>query len=178
LSDAVARQRIPYTQKKLRLYADENVPTAVVEAIRSDPSWRRKVTIETAQEAGNANRDDDFHFQHCRKHGLVLVTLDDDFMDDRRFPFGDHQPGIITIVGRSHDDLTRNLWSILDFITGMRFPEDFAGDAKFRVSNAGALMRGRDAETREIKTMRLVHGTSAEDVANHFGFLQPPTGRQ
>jgi len=35
-------------------------------------------------------------------------------------------------------------------------------------------MRGRDAETREIKTMRLVHGTSADAVAKYFGFLQSP----
>ena len=173
----MARQRIPHTQKKLRLYADENVPAAVVEAIRSNPSWRRKVTIETAQEAGNANRDDDLHFQHWRRQGLILVTLDDDFMADRRFPFGDHQPGIITVVGRSPDDVLGNLVAILDFITGMRFPEDFAGDSKFPVSNEGAVMRGRDAETREIKTMRLVQGTSAADVAKHFGFLQPPKGR-
>lgn len=164
----------PCAKQKLRLYADENFPVEVVAAIRSDPAWRRRVTIETALEVGNTGRDDRFHFDYCRQKRLVLVTLDDDFMDDRAFPFGDGQPGIIVIVSRSAVDIRANMEAVLDFVTGMPFPPDFIGDSKLQVSNEGVVMRGRDAETRQIKTMTLAQGTTAEDVMEHFNYLRPP----
>jgi hypothetical protein len=168
----VKRRRIPFAKQKLRLYTDENVPSPVIDAFRSDSSWRKRVSVQTAVDAGNANRDDEFHFGYCRSHGLVLVTLDADFWDDRAFPLGDRMPGIIIIDARSWDDIAAGLESILSFVTGMPFPNDFAGDSKFKVSNEGAVMRARDAETREIKTLRLRPGTTAEEVARHFGYLQ------
>jgi predicted nuclease of predicted toxin-antitoxin system len=143
--DAVRRRNIPYPAQKLRLYADENVPLPLVDELRSEARWRRKVSIQTAAEAGNANQDDAFQFRFCRTHGLILVTLDADFWDDQAFPFGEQMPGIIIIDARSQDDIASSLDAILSFICGMPFPIGFAGDSKFKVSNEGAVMRGRDA---------------------------------
>ena len=94
-------RNVPFPAQKLRLYADENVPLPLVEELRSESRWRRKVSIQTAVEAGNANRDDAFHFSFCRARGLILVTLDTDFWDDRAFPLGHGMPGIIIIDARS-----------------------------------------------------------------------------
>jgi predicted nuclease of predicted toxin-antitoxin system len=165
-------RKLPYAGQKLHLYADENLPLPLIEALRSDSRWRRKVSIRTASEAGNANRDDAFHFEYCRSEGLILVTLDTDFWDDRAFPLGDRLPAIIIIDARSGDDIAGNLEAILSFLTAIPFPNDVAGDSKFKVSNEGAVMRGRDAHTREIKTIRLIPGeTTTLDVAKHFGVI-------
>lgn len=168
------RRQQPFPKQKLRLYVDHNFPAAVVEAIPSDSGWRRKVTIETAAEAGNARRDDESQLDYCRKNGLVLVTLDDDFMDDRRFPFGEGQPGIIRIIDGPPTDVLTNLEAILDFLTAMPLPNNFAGDSKFQVSNEGAVMRGRDSATRAIKTIEIKPGMTTEEVARHFSYLESP----
>jgi predicted nuclease of predicted toxin-antitoxin system len=164
----------PYPKQKLRLYADENVPLPLVDQLRSQPRWRRRISIKTAAETGNVGRDDRFHFDYCRSEGLILVTLDTDFWNDRAFPLGDKMPALIIIDARSSDDIAIGLVVILSFISDMPFPNDFAGDSKFKVSNEGAVMRGRDARTRAIKTMRLLPGQTTDvDVAKYFGFLQP-----
>jgi hypothetical protein len=163
---------VPYPGQKLRLYTDENFPFPVVEALRSQARWRRKVTIQTAAEAGYTRRDDTFQFRYCRTHGLVLVTLDAGFWDDRKYPLADQMPGLIIVDARSEDDIAGGLEAVLSFVAEIPFPNDFAGDSKFKVSNEGAVMRGRDATTRRIKTMRLIPGqTTDQDVAQYFGFL-------
>jgi predicted nuclease of predicted toxin-antitoxin system len=168
----VRHRNLPFPKQKLRLYTDENFPLEVVQAIRSDSAWRRKLTVQTAADAGNLRRDDRFHFEYCRKNGLVLVTLDNDFMDDRAFPFGDEEPGLIRIVSRSSDQILAALEAILIFVTEMPFPSDFIADSKLQVSNEVAVMRGRDVETRQIKTLHLIPGkTSAEDVMTYFSLL-------
>lgn len=80
-------------------------------------------------------------------------------------------PGIIIVDARSWDDIWSGLDAMLSFLCDVPFPKDFASDSKFKVSNEGAVMRGRDARTRKIKTIRLTPGTSAESVAEHFGLI-------
>ncbi len=71
-------------------------------------------------------------------------------------------------IGR--DDIESGLGALLDFLSGIPFPTSITADSKFKVSNDGAVMRGRDASTKEIKTLRLVPGeTSDADVLKHFG---------
>lgn len=168
------RRRQPFPKQKLRLYADHNFPAEVVEAIRSISGLRRKVSINTAAEVGNERRDDQFQFEYCRKNGLVLLTLDDDFMDDRRFPFGEGRPGIIKVVDGPPTDVLINLARLLEFLAYMPLPNNFAGDSKFQVSSEGTVMRGRDSETRRVKTLEIRPGMTTEEVARHFSYLQEP----
>jgi predicted nuclease of predicted toxin-antitoxin system len=155
-------RNLPFPKQKLRLYADENIPSPVVEYLRSQPRWRRKISVQTAVEAGNAKRDDQFQFEYCRRQGLILVTLDTDFWDDRAFPLADRMPGLIAVDARSESDIISGLEAILSFLALIPFPNEFAGDSKFKVSNEGAVMRGRDVKTRAIKTMRLVPGETTK----------------
>jgi hypothetical protein len=63
---------------------------------------------------------------------------------------------------------------ILTLVTELPLPSNFIADSKLRVSNEGAraLMRGRDAETRVIKTMRLIPGeTTYSQVLEFFSYL-------
>lgn len=170
----MARRRSAYLRQKLRLYADENFPLEVVEAVRSDPLWRDKVVVRTSAELGTRNRDDGFHLSYCRRHGLVLLTLDADFMDDRRFPFGEESPGIIRIVPASLGDIRTALEMVLSFLTEVPRPQNFAGDSKFQVSNEMVVMRGRDSETRRVKTIRVIpEKTTYAEVMEHFSYLGP-----
>jgi predicted nuclease of predicted toxin-antitoxin system len=100
-----------------------------VESIRQDSFWRDKVSVETAAEAGLEGRDDGDHLAHCRREGLILVTLDGDFMDDRRYPIAYQTPGIIQIVSTSEADIFRSLATLLLFILGMPFRQGFSMDA-------------------------------------------------
>jgi Domain of unknown function (DUF5615) len=79
------------------------------------------VTIETA-EAGLEGRDDGGHLAHCRREGLILVTLDGDFMDDRRYPIGHQTPGIIHVVSSSEGDIFESLATLLGVPHGDRVP--------------------------------------------------------
>ena len=69
-------------QGKARFYADENLELDVVEFLRE-----RKIHIDSAVELGLAPRDDVFHLHEARRRKAVLLTRDQDFLDDRVFPF-------------------------------------------------------------------------------------------
>jgi hypothetical protein len=90
-------------------------------------------------------------------------------------PFGHAMPGIIIIDARSWDDIGSGLESLLLFLSRMPFPNTIVADAKFKVSNEGIVMRGRDARTRVIKTLRISEGTTFQDVWEHFGLVENPS---
>ena len=51
----------------------------------------------SAYDFNNQSKDDDFQYSFCKEKGFVLVTLDYDFMDDKKFPI-QKIPGVILIV--------------------------------------------------------------------------------
>jgi predicted nuclease of predicted toxin-antitoxin system len=42
--------------------------------------------LAVGEEAELRNREDDFHYQKARQFDRYILTHDDDFWDDRRFP--------------------------------------------------------------------------------------------
>jgi len=77
------RQVLDYLARRAtaRLYADENFPQQAVSLLREMGS-----RVDTAQEAGLAGHSDEDHTAHALRHGLVLLSCDRDFLDERRFP--------------------------------------------------------------------------------------------
>jgi uncharacterized protein DUF5615 len=66
-----------------RVYADANMPFGVVEYMRAGLGW----DVFFVLEHDNLRRAPDIqHFRLARQLGRTLVTLDRDYVDDRRFP--------------------------------------------------------------------------------------------
>jgi hypothetical protein len=60
---------------EIRFYLDENVPTAIALGVR-----RRGATVTTVVESGLRMARDEAHMDYAKRHGLVLVSQDDDML--------------------------------------------------------------------------------------------------
>jgi hypothetical protein len=66
-----------------RVYADANVPAGVVSFMRARLNW----DVFFVMEHGDLRRaPDEEHFRRARDMRRTLVSLDHDYLDDRRFP--------------------------------------------------------------------------------------------
>jgi hypothetical protein len=66
-----------------RVYADANIPNGVVEYMRTRLRWDVLFVLE--HDELRRARDIE-HYRLARRLGRTLVTLDRDYIDDRRFP--------------------------------------------------------------------------------------------
>lgn len=66
---------------KARFYADEGFPQPAVELLKGTGA-----RVQTAREAGLVGRSDEDHTAYALKNGLVLLSCDRDFLDERRHP--------------------------------------------------------------------------------------------
>lgn len=84
-------QVVDYTRRrtKPRFYADENFPTLAVEMLRS-----MGARVVTVQDVLRRRHPDENHTAYALKHGLILLTCDRDYLDNRRFPLV-HCPVIV-----------------------------------------------------------------------------------
>jgi predicted nuclease of predicted toxin-antitoxin system len=69
-----------------RLYVDANVPAGLVSFMRSALDWDVLFVIE--HDDLRRARDGE-HYRLARQLRRVLITLDRDYLDDRKFPPGD-----------------------------------------------------------------------------------------
>jgi hypothetical protein len=166
-----------FVKHKPRLYFDENFPGEAIEHFRST-HWKRRVWITSAHEQGHSGQSDRFQYSYCQRYGYTLVTLYDDFNDDRLYPFTHgNMPGIIMVKAKSADvvRIANMLVTLLDFLLGLPFPKGFLVETKFIVAQNGAVMRGRHSRTRQVKTLRVLAGiTTARDVRSFFGYYDAP----
>ena len=66
-----------------RVYVDANMPAGVVSAMRRELHW----DVMYVMEHDDLRRAPDVeHFRRAADLGRTLITLDRDFLDDRRFP--------------------------------------------------------------------------------------------
>jgi hypothetical protein len=76
-----------------RIYADANVPAGLVGFMRTRLRWDVLFVME--HDDLRRARDDD-HYRLARQLRRTLVTLDRDYLDDRRFPLAEC-PGVLVI---------------------------------------------------------------------------------
>jgi predicted nuclease of predicted toxin-antitoxin system len=168
------RAKRPFLKQKLTLYFDENFPSAVTSHFRSRSYWRKKVKILSAAEEGKLGQDDGSQFGFCSRNGYILVTRDSDFCDDKQYPFGFGQnPGIVIVRATRSEvhQIISSLSAFLDFVLQLPFPRSFVAEAKFILSGEGCIMRGRDGQTREIKSLYIEAGkTRMVEVRAHFSW--------
>lgn len=66
-----------------RIYVDANVPAGVVSHMRHRLNWD---VLSVVEDDGLRRARDVEHFRMARKLRRTLISLDDDFLDERRFP--------------------------------------------------------------------------------------------
>lgn len=66
-----------------RVYVDANVPADLVAFMRTSLRWDVLFVLE---EDGLRRAPDTEHYRLARQLGRTLITLDRDYLDDRRFP--------------------------------------------------------------------------------------------
>lgn len=164
----------PYLRQKPHLYFDENCPEDVIRHFRRASYWKNKVKTTSAFLEGNVKRSDLFHYRFCQRHRLTLVTLDGDFADDRRYPFTHGKMAGMIIVRASSSNpptIVGLLAMLLGFVVLFPFPRGLLLETKLIATQQGVTMRGRNAATHEIKTMRIVpRQTTTQDVRLFFGY--------
>jgi hypothetical protein len=84
-----------------RIYADANVPAGLVAHMRNDLRWDVLFVLE---EDGLRRAADVRHFRLARQLRRTLVTLDRDYLDDKRFP-PDEGSGVLVINAPNEDQL-------------------------------------------------------------------------
>ncbi len=92
-----------------RIYADANVPAGLVEFMRSRLKWDVLFVMEHDE---LRRAPDAEHFRLARQLRRTLVTLDRDYLDDRRFPL-DECAGVL-VVSAPDERLLARLLSRLD----------------------------------------------------------------
>jgi hypothetical protein len=76
-----------------RVYVDANLPAGAVSAMRRELGWDVLFVMEHDDLRRAADAE---HYRRARDLGRTLITLDRDFLDDRRFP-PDESPGVIVM---------------------------------------------------------------------------------
>ena len=104
-----------------RIYADANVPSGIVAHMRERLRWDVLFVLE---EADLRRAPDVKHYQLAHQLRRTLVTLDRDYLDDRRFPL-DCCGGVLVV--QAPDE--RQLSGLLDRIDRSIFHPDDSDDA-------------------------------------------------
>ncbi len=145
----------PGPHKKLKLYVDINVPEPLVQELRS-----AGLTLQSARQYGTASRPDENIYQEARERGLVLLTMDSDFWQDRKHPL-QTTAGIIFVdvspdaPEKACDALARFYRSFAKY-----FPLDWWSGMKARLSEHGFILRFRtwDGQISEDEFRMLENG--------------------
>ena len=88
-----------------RIYADANVPAGVVSYMRHDLGWDVLHVIEH----DDLRRASDYrHYELARQLQRTLITLDRDYLDDRRFPPAESS-GLIVVWAPNEMLLSRTM---------------------------------------------------------------------
>src|SRR3954470_11077732 len=104
-----------------RIYVDANVPAGIVAHMRARLQWDVLFVLE---DPDLRRAPDVKHYQLAQQLRRTLVTLDRDYLDDRRFPL-EGCGGVLVI--QAPDE--RQLAGLLDRIDRSLFHSDDAGEA-------------------------------------------------
>lgn len=114
-----------FKPKKLKLLADAQFPKPIIEELRS-----AKISVRSITEEGLLRHSDSDILQHANKAGYVLLTLDRDFWDDKKYPLQkikgiifidephDRQDQILRALGLVYGCFAKSF--SLDWWTGMK----------------------------------------------------------
>jgi predicted nuclease of predicted toxin-antitoxin system len=101
-----------------RIYADANVPAGLVAFMRGELEWDVLFVLE---EDGLRRAPDVKHYQLAQQLRRTLVTMDRDYLDDRRFP--PEQSGGVLVINAPDE---RQLSALLARVDRSMFQGDAA----------------------------------------------------
>ena len=122
--------------KKLKLFADASVPVPIIKEIRG-----AKIPVQSALDEGLSAGDDLAVIGAAKKQGKVLLTMDADFWDDRKFPV--HQVHGVIFVDVSPSDI-EGILTALGLLYGcfaQRYPLDWWRGMKARATPQGFILK-------------------------------------
>jgi len=99
-----------------RIYADANVPAGIVAHMRLRLQWDVLFVLEDNE---LRRAPDVRHYQLAQQLRRTLVTMDRDYLDDRRFPLG--ESGGVLVINAPDE---RELSSLLDRVDRLLFHSD------------------------------------------------------
>jgi hypothetical protein len=120
---------------KPRVYADANVPSGLVGFMRLRLKWDVFFVLEHAE---LRRARDTEHFRLARQLRRTLVTLDRDYLDDRRFPPSEGS-GVV-VISASHE---RGLERLLRRIDRALFAHRDADTPSRSTNGTGLPLEGR-----------------------------------
>ena len=91
-----------------RVYVDANLPAGAVSAMRRELGWDVLFVMEHDDLRRAADAE---HYRRARDLGRTLITLDRDFLDNRRFPLAE-SPGVIVMFAPDEHGLVTLLTRI------------------------------------------------------------------
>jgi len=115
---------------KTRFLVDENLGADVARVLCSH-GWNSAFV----EEVGLKGHDDEDVFAYCWKHDRMILTHDDDFLNDRRYP-PHRNPGVIVLPGGSGeiDALCKALLGVVELIAPYR---NAHRNVKIRITKEG-----------------------------------------
>jgi hypothetical protein len=99
-----------------RIYADANVPAGIVAHMRLRLQWDVLFVLEDNE---LRRAPDVRHYQLAQQLRRTLVTMDRDYLDDRRFPVG--ESGGVLVINAPDE---RELSALLDRVDRLLFHSD------------------------------------------------------
>src|SRR5687768_6122158 len=83
---SLASELVPFAARLSdapRIYADANLPQGIVRAMRETLGWDVLFVLEHDDLRRASDRE---HYSRARDQGRTLISLDRDFLDEKRFP--------------------------------------------------------------------------------------------
>jgi hypothetical protein len=105
------------------VYADANVPAPLVGFMRQRLAWD---VLHVIDEPEWRRASDVAHFRRARDLRRTLITLDRDFLEDRRFPLVD-SPGVIVLSAPDDRSLRKLLGQVDTYLRGFGAMAPLAG---------------------------------------------------
>lgn len=76
-----------YKKQKVSLLFDADFPISIAEKFCHVRKWKKNFKFIHVIALNRENKSDIEHFQYCKKKDYTLVTMDNDFFDNNKFPF-------------------------------------------------------------------------------------------
>ncbi len=134
----------PGPHKKLKLYADVNLPEPLIQELRA-----AGLVVYSARQTGKSQaRPDQSIFEEARRQGLVLLTMDRDFWNDKEHPL--HWTSGIIFVDISPDQPEKACDGLARFyaLFAREYPLAWWKGIKARVCEHGFVLRMHTWEGR------------------------------
>ncbi|MFZ5631941.1 MAG: DUF5615 family PIN-like protein [Bacillota bacterium] len=128
--------KIPTNAKKLRLFADQNIPMPIILDLRSSG-----LLIDSVVEAGFLHHPDENIYKQAKKRNRILLTMDRDFWSDEKHSL--QQTRGIIFLDIPPDQKDKAIEALARFWVSFAkyYPHDWWQGLKARVSVDGFVLK-------------------------------------